>query len=210
MDQSALVGDQIEDGRKFIERFAADGNDVRAAFWVRETDSEGWWFLYVVSSLTDDKGPNAAYSAVHNSLRKLGDQPGILTGRIRVVGPDYPLARDVLAVMKRHPDRSRVWRAQEIETAAEDRIHIYPARYFTFSQPNPMTSDQVVQEIVQLMRRGPSAALPLRVVLKDGVSFNGSPFSLQSFSPNALSAQFIVENETMPRTCRVDEIASID
>lgn len=112
--------------------------------------------------------------------------------------------------MKRHPDRSRVWRAQEIETAAEDRIYIYPARYFDFSQPNPMTSDQVVQEIVQLMRRGPGAALPSRVVLKDGVSFNGSPFSLQSSGPDTLSAQFIAENETMPRTYRVDEIASID
>lgn len=207
MDQSTLVGDEIEDGRRIIERFAADGNPVQAAFWVREAE-EGSWLMYVATDLVDREGLDA-YRALDVSLRELGQLENYF-GRIRLESPDYPIAREVLANMKRHPDQSRVWRAQEIETAAEDRVYIYPARYFDFTQPKPMTSDQVVQEIVQLMRRGPSAALPSRVVLKDGVSFKGSPFSLQSSGPDALSAQFIAENEPMPRTYRVDEIASID
>lgn len=207
MDQSTLVGDQIQDGRRIIERFAADGNAVQAAFWVREAD-EGSWRLYVATDLVDREGPAAAYLALDLSLQKLG-QPGALGDRIMVVRPDYPIARDVLAIMKQNPDRSRVWRAQEIETSAEDQIYIYPARFFTFTQPNPMTSDEIAQEIVQLMSRGGDMSQPSRVMLKDGTSFDGVPFSLQSGGRNALLAGFIGENEVAPRIYRLDEIASI-
>ena len=72
MDQSTLVENQIDDGRRFVERFAADGTFVRAAFWVK-TAEEGLWFLYVATDIVDRDGPAAAYRAVHASLRKLGD-----------------------------------------------------------------------------------------------------------------------------------------
>src|SRR5215210_5979645 len=68
VDQSTLVEAQIDDGRRFVERFAADGNPVQAAFWVK-TAEEGLWFLYVVTELIDHVGPAAAYRAVHASLR---------------------------------------------------------------------------------------------------------------------------------------------
>ena len=42
MDQGTLVEFQISDGRRFVERFAADGNPVQAAFWVK-TEEEGIW-----------------------------------------------------------------------------------------------------------------------------------------------------------------------
>ena len=67
MDQVALVEDQIADGRRFVERFAADGNTVQAAFWVK-TAEEGDRFLYVVTDLYDNDGPAVAYKAVHRSL----------------------------------------------------------------------------------------------------------------------------------------------
>lgn len=208
MDQSTLVDDQILAGRRFIERFAADGNDILVAFWIREAD-EGLWFLYVATDLVDQEGPLAAYRAVHDSLRKL-DRPGILSGRIKVISPDNLMVADVLNTMDQYSGQFLYGSPEEVGSVIVSGTYLYPARYFGFGQQGTMTSDEVVQEIVQLMRRGPSAALPSRVVLKDGVTFNGSPFSLQSSGPDMLSAQFIAENETMPRTYRVDEIASID
>jgi hypothetical protein len=59
VDQSTLVEDQIDDGRRFVERFAADGHSVQAAFWVK-TAEEGLWFLYVATDLVDREGPAAA------------------------------------------------------------------------------------------------------------------------------------------------------
>jgi len=208
MDQSTLVDDQILVGRGFIERFAADGNDVQVAFWVREAD-EGLWFLYVATDLVDREGPLAAYRAVHDSLRKL-DQPEVLSGRIKLISPDNPMVPDVLDMMEQHSGQFMYGSPEEIGSALVDAVYVYPARYFTFTQPNPMTTDEIVQEVVHLMSRGSSIAQPSRVTLKDGTSFNGSPFSLQSSGSNTLSAHFIAENEAVPRVYRVDEIASID
>src|SRR5437660_12395963 len=95
VDQGTLVEERIANGRRFIERFAADGNPVQAAFWVK-TAEDGLWFLYVAAELVDRVGPAAAYRAVHASLRKLGD-PWLSSSEIKVVSPSNPIARDVLA-----------------------------------------------------------------------------------------------------------------
>lgn len=65
-----LVGDQIDDGRRLVQRFAADGHAVQAAFWAK-TDEEGLWFLYVVTDEIDRSGPAAAYREMNASLQKL-------------------------------------------------------------------------------------------------------------------------------------------
>src|SRR2546426_12048478 len=93
VDQSTLVEDQIADGRRFVERFAADGNPVQAAFWVK-TAEEGLWFLYVVTELIDRVGPAAAYRAVHAALQKLGES-GVSSSEIKVISPKNPIAKDV-------------------------------------------------------------------------------------------------------------------
>ena len=62
MDQGTLVEEKIDDGRRFVERFAADGNPVQAAFWVK-TAEEGIWFLYVTTDIFDRDGPAALVTA---------------------------------------------------------------------------------------------------------------------------------------------------
>src|SRR5262245_31772 len=99
VDQSALLDDQIEDGRRLVERFAADGHPVWAAFWAK-TAEEGIWFLFVATEFIDEEGPAAAYRAVSESARKLGEL-GIPLSAIKVVSPSNPIAKDVLAAMAR-------------------------------------------------------------------------------------------------------------
>lgn len=208
MDQSALVEDQIADGRRFVERFAADGNTVHAAFWVK-TAEDGLWFLYVATDLVDRDGPAAAYRAVHASLRKLGDI-GVASSEIKVVGPNNPIAKDALAISARHPHRS-VARSGGLVlgSVAADQVYIYPAQVFTFTQANPMTIEEVGREVVRLMSRGPGTLQPSRVTLKDGTTFNGVPFSFHYGSQNAVVVSFVADGEPAPRVVRFDEIASI-
>ena len=59
------------------------------------------------------------------------------------------------------------------------------------------------------MNRGPGSQQPSRIALKDGITFNGVPFSLQFGSQNALVVQFIADGEAAPRVVGLDEIASI-
>jgi hypothetical protein len=208
VDQSTLVEDQIDDGRRFVERFAADGNPVRAAFWVK-TAEEGIWFLYVVTDIVDSVGPAAAYRAVHASLQKLG-QSWVSSSEVKVISPTNPIARDVLAVMARYPGRLATrFGGKTLGSMAVEQTYIYPPHFFTFGQVNPMTTEDVGREIVRLMNRGPGILQPSRVTLKDGTSFNGVPFSLQLGSQKAVVAQFVADGEAAPRVIRLDEIASI-
>jgi hypothetical protein len=208
VDQSTLVENQIYDGRRFIERFAADGNTVQAAFWVK-TAEEGLWFLYVATELIDRVGPAAAYRGVHASLRKLGET-WVSSSEIKVVSPNNPIAKDVLAIMGRHPGRlAIVFGGKTLGSMAVEQVYIYPSHFFTFAQANPMTTEEIGREILRLMSRGPGILQPSLVTLKDGTTFNGAPLSLQSGSQHALVVQFIAEGEAAPRVVRLDEIASV-
>jgi len=178
MDQSTLVGNQVAGGRRFVERFAADGNLVSAAFWVK-TEDEGLWFLHVATNIVDQLGPAAAYRAIHTSLQKLRD-PGISSSEIKVISPDNPIARDVEAVMTSQPGRlgTRLG-GKTLGSIPFEQTYIYPPHFFRFSQTNPMTTEEVGQAILGLMNQGPGPRQPARVELRDGTAFNGVPFSIQ-------------------------------
>ena len=207
MDQVTLVGNRIDDGRRFVERFAADGNPVHAAFWGK-TAEEGLWFLYVATDLVDREGPAAAYRAVNASLRKLGEYwPH--GSSIKVIGPSDPIAKDVLEVMTRYPARLATRLSGRSFGAVEfDQAYIYPSHFFTFAHPNPMTTEDIGREIFRLMNRE-GVFQQSRVFLKDGTSFDGAPFSIQIGSRKALEVHFIADGETAPRVVQLDEIASI-
>lgn len=208
MDQGTLVENQIDDGRRFIERFAADGNPVQAAFWVK-TAEEGLWFLYVATELIDREGPAAAYRAVHASLHRLGES-WVSSSEIKVVSPSNPIAKDVLAILTRHPGRLATrFGGKTLGSMAVEQVYIYPSHVFTFTQANPMTTEEVGREIIRLMNRGPGILQPSRVTLKDGTTFNGVPFSVHFGSQNAVVVSFIAGGEVAPRVVRLDEISSI-
>jgi hypothetical protein len=208
VDQSTLVENQIDDGGRFVQRFAVDGNPVQAAFWIKAADEDNW-FLYVVTDLVDRVGPAAAYRAVHASLKKLGET-WIASSEIKVISPSNPLARDVLALMARQPGRLATrFGGRMLGSIAVEQAYIYPPHYFTFTQPNPMTTEEIAREIVRLMNRGPGIMQPSRVTLKDGNAFQGVPISLQLGSQQAMVVQFIADGEVAPRVFRLDEIASI-
>ncbi len=209
MDQSTLVEERITDGRRFVERFAADGNPVLAAFWVR-TAEEGIWFEYVVTALIDRVGPAAAYRAVHTALQKLGEC-WVSSSEIKVISPNNPIAKDVLAVMARHPGRLATrFGGNTLGSMAVEQTYIYSPHFFTFTQANPMTTEDIGREILRLMNRGPGIIQPSSVTLKDGTAFNGVPFSLELGTQRTMVVQFIADGEAAPRMVRLDEIASIN
>jgi hypothetical protein len=206
VDQGTLVEEQIGDGRRFAERFAADGNPVQAAFWVK-TAEEGIWFLYVTTELYDRAGPAAAYRAVEASLRKLG-KSSLSGSEIKIISPNNAIAKDVLAIMSRHPGRLATGSTTLGSLPVEQTI-IYPPSSFTFTQVNPMTPEEIGREILRLMNRGPGILQPSRVTLKDGTAFNGVPFALELGTQRAMVVRFIADGEAAPRVVRLDEIASI-
>ena len=209
MDQSALVTGRIDDGRRFIERFAADGNGVRGAMWAKTADN-GDWFLYVISDIIDKEGPATAYRAVRKALDQLHNS-SLASSEIKVVGEASLTARELQDLVVRRPGRFALGLgAIQLGGAQIDEYYAYPASVYTFTQASPMTTEELGREIVRLMNRGPGILQPSRVTLRDGTQFNGLPLSLELGPQRAVEAHFIADGETFPRVIRLDEIAAIN
>ena len=96
MDQIPLVNEQIESGRKLIERLTANGIPITAAAWVKESDR--WqWRLYLVTPLVSEDGDTQpAYRGILAVLRAGPQPPEIDRFRIKPVGPAEPVGRAIL------------------------------------------------------------------------------------------------------------------
>lgn len=207
MDQSTLVGNRISDGRRFVERFVVDGNPLLGAFWT--TEDEGAWYLFLVTDTVERAASTDIYRAVHASLDKLGDE-GLAGSDIKVLAPNDPVAKDVLALAARFPKSLARWLGGRLLGGAWfDEIYIYPPRAFTFTQPNPMTTEDISRELLRLMNRAPGGLQPSSVALKDGTSFSGVPFGLELGPRNTMIARFVVDGEAAPRVVLLDDIAAV-
>ncbi|MHB1422187.1 MAG: hypothetical protein ACYC3I_03105 [Gemmataceae bacterium] len=125
MDQTALVEEQIDEGRKLINQLLEDGFDVTAAAWVKPTESNEW-LLYIVSKVVEKETLSAAYQALHPALQRLG-MPWLLLSSIKLIGTSNPIALDILDIQRhfaaRIPTRSRRPRLGEM---AVDETYVYP------------------------------------------------------------------------------------
>ena len=98
MDQDTVVNDEIECGKRLIEKLNNEGFEVQVAFWTRLTDEEKW-YLYLASPFVDVNGPKAAYGCVFDAMGKMTD---LWTDPldVRVIGTNDSLTQGALAVTK--------------------------------------------------------------------------------------------------------------
>ena len=125
MDQIPLATEQIEAGRKLIERLVENGIAVTAAGWVKESD--GWqWYLYLVTPLVGEDGATTpAYRRILAVLRT-GSPPEIDPFLIKVVGPNKPVGQAILDA-QRHG--SRLWggySGTSLGGMSVDGAYVYP------------------------------------------------------------------------------------
>jgi hypothetical protein len=106
MDLFPLVTEQIEAGRRVIERLVESGIPVLAAGWVKE--STRWqWYLYLVTPLVGEDGATTpVYRRIVDELRSGAQPPEVDVFQIKVVGPAEPVGQAILDA-QRH--RGRPW-----------------------------------------------------------------------------------------------------
>jgi hypothetical protein len=176
--------------------------------WAKTAD-DSFWFLHVVSDIFDQQGPAAAYRAVHKALDQLHDCP-LASSEIKIVGKGSSIAQELRNLGVHQPGRfALAMGAFQLGGAQIDEYYVYPPSVYTFTQANPMTTEELGREIVRLMNRGAGILQPSRVTLRDGTQFNGVPFSLEMGTQRAMVVHFVADGETAPRIIRLDEIASI-
>jgi hypothetical protein len=87
MDQTALVGQDVDEGRRLVQALDRAGFPVVAAFW-SSFPEEGDWRLLIASPRVNELGPRGAYAAIQEVLRT--SRIGLPLYRISAVSPDEP------------------------------------------------------------------------------------------------------------------------
>jgi hypothetical protein len=125
MDQGTLVENQIDDGAKVVEKLRESGFDIVAAWWMKESE-EGLWFLYLASKEVNEKGIKAAYRTIHTVMAGLG-QLWVDRFEVKLVGPENPIAKDVLGILARYPGRLPTrYGGKRLGNVSVDDSYIYP------------------------------------------------------------------------------------
>jgi hypothetical protein len=101
MDTVTLVGNQIDDGQKLLDRLDRDGVNVLAACWAKPAD-EDRWSLYIATPVVDEKGAIEAYREVYRVLRAMRSF-WITDSDIKLIGEKHPVTKDLLDLLRRHP-----------------------------------------------------------------------------------------------------------
>lgn len=128
MDTDTLVRELIDAGQKLAEELPQRGFDVSAAFWIKASENEKWYF-YIVSPMVDSKGLAQAYRMLHPLVRGLPQSFWINPLEIRLIGPSNPIAKDVLDIHKgtAGPPVSPIrWSGRRLGDVSIETAYIYP------------------------------------------------------------------------------------
>ena len=107
MDTVALVENQINDGRKLVDRLTDDGFILSAACWVKPVE-EDRWSLYIATPVVDQMGTPAAYRQVLGALRS-SEPIWITSSDIKLVSGNHLLVQDALDVLRRSYGGTPPW-----------------------------------------------------------------------------------------------------
>jgi len=102
MDWETLVDDMIDDGQKLQERLREKGFVFDAAAWLKPSE-DGRWLFYVISPLVRSEGRSKAYRLLHPLVRQMPQPFWIDPLEIKLIDPDNPIAKDLLAIQHRAP-----------------------------------------------------------------------------------------------------------
>jgi len=127
MNQGTLVAEQIEDGRRFLDRLSNEGIAVTAAAWVKE-DEYGPWFFYLITPLASERGGTmTAYDRVNTVLRQVPQPFWVDPMEYKVIAPDSAVGRAVRDLHRQYPGLFPRWyREPQLGGMPLEGAYIYP------------------------------------------------------------------------------------
>jgi hypothetical protein len=87
MDKTALVGPDIEEGRRFLDLLRVARVQVNAALWQRD-ELSGRWSLLIVTPLVEELGVKGTYRRLDEILSKAPQRPKIDLLNVSVFTPE--------------------------------------------------------------------------------------------------------------------------
>ncbi len=118
-----LVNDQIKAAVPVISKFNENFR-VKAAFWLKERESDGW-FLYLASDDISDSNFDQAYRRLLEIVSPARNR-WIDPFQVKVVGTGSPIAKAALDVMQEESSRlPTVYRGNRFGDVSVDEVYLY-------------------------------------------------------------------------------------
>lgn len=128
MATETLVDNLIDDGERLVKHLPPRGFEVTTAFWLKSSE-DGEWYFYIVSPLVDTEGLANAYSRLHTLVRAMPQPFWIDPLEIKLIAPDNPISRDVLAIHGRAPGPHVCpirWGGKRLGHVSVEGAYLYP------------------------------------------------------------------------------------
>lgn len=106
MDKAILVGPDIEEGKRLLEKIDQSDLKVTSAFWYYVSESE-IYRLVIVTPFFEKHGPRKTYEKIQKILRNNNDI-NLSLGTISVMGPNDHLNKILKAATNAIPEVSGV------------------------------------------------------------------------------------------------------
>jgi hypothetical protein len=201
MDTVTLVGNQVNDGQRLLERLQQERIPVMAAGWVKPVE-EDRWSLYIATSLVDQYGPANAYRKVYGCLRSL-ETPWITDSDVKLIGENHPITKDVLDIMRRNPGRipTRSRRPFLGGTPIEE-MYIYPW------QNGPLPARDIMQQVMEMIG-GPTSVEPSTIRLRDGTVLRARPVGIHRLPSGEVEVTLRDANTDTDRVVSIADVVSL-
>jgi hypothetical protein len=128
VDTNTLVSDLINDGRKIAEQLPKDGFEVTAAFWLKKSEDDLWYY-YIASPAAESASANGGYGRLFTLIRQMPEPHWIDPLEVRLIGPNHPITKDVLAIhnLATSPKTSPIqWSGRVLGKLYIDGAYLYP------------------------------------------------------------------------------------
>jgi hypothetical protein len=129
MDTSTLVEKLLDDGKTLIEMLPQKGFPVTAAFWVKPAEN-GEWLFYIASPVVEEQGGlSGAYRKLHPLIRQMPQPFWIDPLEVKLIGPNNPVAKDVLNIHHRSPGPAVCpirWAGTKLGNITVEGVYLYP------------------------------------------------------------------------------------
>lgn len=201
MDPVTLVGNQVNDGLKLLDRLLKEKIPVTAACWVRPADEDRWSF-YISTPLVEHAGPLEAYRKVLGCLRSL-ENLWITDTDIKLIGEHHPITKDVLDLVHRYPGRtpSRS-RRPFLGGVAVEEVFIYPL------QDGPSPAGEILQKVLDLIGR-PEPEGPSTIALRDGTTLRARPIGIRRLRSGEVEITLRDASTDTDRTVSIADVVSL-
>jgi hypothetical protein len=123
MVSGTLVEARFESGRRLLDDLEKAGFVVRAACWVKPSEEDDRWWLYIASPDVNQKGALEGYRAIDRVYRL--SKPDFSPDDIKLIDETDPIVEDALKLLQRCRN---VWHFHEVHLGDRTVAEVYVYR----------------------------------------------------------------------------------